>query len=660
MSVQHANNPSSPPSARTTWLDPRHTLGSVTDDVVATVLLQRPTWRWYAGLCISLALLLLLIGSIGYLVVVGVGIWGVQVPVAWGFAIVNFVWWIGIGHAGTLISASLLLMHQKWRTTISRFAETLTLCAITCAGLFPLLHLGRPWFFYWLLPYPNTFDVWPQFRSVLVWDVFAVLTYMIVSLLFWYVSLIPDLATLRDQTKNPLAGRIYAVFALGWRGDVRHWSRHQTANQLLAGLATVLVVSVHSIVALDFAVTNLPGWHSTIFPPYFVAGAMHSGFAMVLVLVIPLRRVYRLKQFITVRHLDALSKLMLVTGIVVGYSYAIELFLHWYDQTDTHWYPMLVRIAGPYAMLYWTMFACNVAIPQLLWLPGVRRNSVGLWCIGIAVLIGMWLERYLIIVSSLHRDFLPSSWGPYSATVWDWTTLLGTFGLFLSLLFIAVRVLPMISMFETRELASAEQAEAGGVRESADGATSGAKSSTTSGAVGGPLYGMLAEFDSSERLVEAIRHSRRLGYRKLEAYSPVPDERIVEALGVGRSRLSLLVLLGGAAGAIGGYFLQYYLNVLDYPLNVGGRPLNSVPLFALVAIELSILCASLTAVLVMLLRNGLPRLHHPMFAVPQFVRASRDRFFLCVRADDVRFIPHEGTREFLESLQPRGVWEAPA
>jgi molybdopterin-containing oxidoreductase family membrane subunit len=446
------DRPAAPPDGPPPVIGPGYTFGSITDKISALVLTRRAPGGWWLGLAVSATLLLVLLYAIGYLLVTGVGIWGVNVPVAWGFAIVNFVWWIGIGHAGTLISAILLLLRQQWRTSINRFAEAMTLFAVACAGLFPLLHLGRPWFFYWLLPYPNTMRLWPQFRSPLVWDVFAVLTYFTVSLLFWYVGLIPDLATLRDRSKSRFGRVVYGILAMGWRGSAYHWRRYEVAYLLLAGLATPLVVSVHTVVSFDFAVAILPGWHSTIFPPYFVAGAIYSGFAMVLVLAIPLRKFYDLKDFITQRHLRNMAKIMLATGLVVGYGYGIEAFMAWYSGNGYEKFSQVNRMFGPYAPAYWALLACNVFIPQVLWSRRVRSNPPALFVVALVVLVGMWLERYVIVITSLHRDFLPSSWGTYSPTVWDWATFLGTIGLFFTLLLLFIRFLPVISIAEMRAL----------------------------------------------------------------------------------------------------------------------------------------------------------------------------------------------------------------
>ena len=433
-------------------IGPGYTFASITDKISSIVLTRRTPPGWFVGFGLSFALVMLLQYAIGYLLVTGVGIWGVNIPVAWGFAIVNFVWWIGIGHAGTLISAILLLLRQEWRTSINRFAEAMTLFAVACAGLFPLLHLGRPWFFYWLLPYPNTMGVWPQFRSPLVWDVFAVMTYFTVSLLFWYVGLIPDLATLRDRSPSRRGRIIYGMLAMGWRGSALHWYRYETAYLLLAGLATPLVVSVHTVVSFDFAVAIVPGWHSTIFPPYFVAGAIYSGFAMVLTLAIPLRTVYGLEDFITQRHLQNMAKILLATGLIVAYGYLMEIFMSWYGGNPYEEFMTLNRMHGPYAPMFWALLLCNIVVPQVLWFEQVRSNAVALFVIALIVNIGMWLERYVIVVTSLHRDFLPSSWGMYAGTVWDWATFIGTIGLFLSLVFLFIRFLPMISIFEMRTL----------------------------------------------------------------------------------------------------------------------------------------------------------------------------------------------------------------
>jgi len=439
-------------------LGPGHTYASVTDKIAAVVLTRPPTRGWILGFSVSFCLVMLLFVSLAWLIIKGVGIWGINIPIGWGFAIVNFVWWIGIGHAGTLISAILFLLNQKWRTSINRFAEAMTLFAVACAGIFPLIHTGRPWMAYYMMPYPSTMGIWPQFRSPLIWDVFAVSTYGTVSLMFWFVGLLPDLATLRDRAKNRTQQVIYGILSMGWRGSAHHWHRYQSAYLLLAGLATPLVLSVHTVVSFDFAVAIVPGWHTTIFPPYFVAGAIYSGFAMVLTLAIPLRKAYGLEEFITMRHLDNMAKVMLATGLIVAYGYAIEFFMAFYSGNKFDVFLAEQRLHGPYSHFYFALILCNIITPQLLWFEKIRRNVVALFVMSLVVNTGMWLERFVIVVISLTRDFMPSAWGRYSATFWDYSTFVGTIGLFVMLIFLFVRALPAIAIAEMRELV-AEQEE---------------------------------------------------------------------------------------------------------------------------------------------------------------------------------------------------------
>jgi molybdopterin-containing oxidoreductase family membrane subunit len=428
------------------------TFGSVTDKISAIVLKRKTPISWFIGFAVSFALFQLMLLTITKMLFVGIGLWGVNVPVAWGMDILNFVWWIGIGHAGTLISAILLLLRQKWRTSINRFAEAMTLFAVAQAGMYPIMHLGRPWLAYWLFPYPNTMGIWPQFRSPLMWDVFAVSTYATVSAMFWFVGLIPDFATLRDRANSKPFRIIYGMLAMGWRGSARHWHRYETAYLLLAGLATPLVLSVHTIVSFDFAVGIIPGWHATIFPPYFVAGAIYAGFAMVLLLTIPLRKIYGLESFITMRHMHNMAKVMLATGLIVFYGYMIEAFFGWYSGNQYERFMIWNRMHGPYAPYYWTLILCNGLTPQFLWFKRIRSNLLLLWLISVVVSIGMWLERFVIVVTSLHRDYLPSSWGMYKPSQWDWGMFIGTIGFFFALLFLFIRFLPMISIFEMRTI----------------------------------------------------------------------------------------------------------------------------------------------------------------------------------------------------------------
>jgi molybdopterin-containing oxidoreductase family membrane subunit len=429
---------------------PGHSFKSVTEKVSRIVLTSHTPLGWWFGFVVAGGVVGILLTAVTWLFLKGVGIWAITVPVAWGFAIINFVWWIGIGHAGTLISAILLLFKQGWRNSINRFAEAMTIFAVVCAGMFPLIHVGRPWLGYWLFPYPSTMNYWPQFRSPLLWDVFAVSTYATISVVFWYIGMIPDLGTLRDRSTSKLGQFVYGLLSVGWRGSARHWVRYETASLLLAGLATPLVLSVHSVISLDFSVALVPGWHTTIFPPYFVAGAIYSGFAMVLTLAIPIRKFYHLEDLITIRHIDNMAKVMLATGLIVAYGYSTEVFMSWYSASHWESFMMWNRMFGPMGWSYWVLITCNIALPQLMWLRRFRVNVGLMFLMSFIVNTGMWFERFVIVVTSLTRDYLPSSWGTYRATKWDYMTFGGTLGLFTFLFFLFVRFLPMIPMSELR------------------------------------------------------------------------------------------------------------------------------------------------------------------------------------------------------------------
>src|SRR5579871_6837095 len=447
MTTQPANLPDDAP-----LLAPGYSLDSINERISSVVLRPGLQPGWILGFGVAFVLLMILFYAVANLLVIGVGIWGINIPVGWGFDIVNFVWWIGIGHAGTLISAILLLLRQKWRTSINRFAEAMTLFAVACAALFPLIHAGRPWMAYFMFPYPSNMGIWPQFRSPLIWDVFAVSTYGTVSLLFWFIGLIPDLATLRDRAKSKTQQIIYGMLAMGWRGSAKHWNRYETAYMLLAGLCTPLVLSVHSVVSLDFAVSVVPGWHTTFFPPYFVAGAIYSGFAMVLMLAIPFRYLYGMQDFITLRHLQNAAKVMLATGMIVAYAYGLEMFMGWYSHDKYELAMVNNRLHGPYSHYYYMLILCNILIPQSLWLNKVRSTPWILFLVAVVVNTGMWLERFVIVVMSLQRDFIPSSWGMYWFTKWDMMIFIGTMGFFTLLFFIFIRLMPAISIFEMRTL----------------------------------------------------------------------------------------------------------------------------------------------------------------------------------------------------------------
>jgi Ni/Fe-hydrogenase subunit HybB-like protein len=635
-------------------IDPQYTYGSATDHIVG-IPLQRGFQRgWLAGAGLALAIVGLGLASAAFLLYWGPGVWGVDIPVAWGFAIINFVWWIGIGHAGTLISAILLLLRQDWRNSINRFAEAMTLFAVAMAGLFPLMHLGRFWKFYYLLPYPDTMGAWPQWRSPLVWDVFAVMTYFTVSLIFWYVGLIPDFGTMRATARRRWVARLAGVLSLGWRGGARHWQNHQMVYLLLAGLATPLVVSVHSIVSLDFATAILPGWHTTIFPPYFVAGAIYSGFAMVFMIALPLRRVYKLQGLITERHLDNMAKVMLVSGLVVAYGYIMDNFTAFFSSDKFEVYMAKNRAFGPYAAAYWSTLTCNVLIGQALWIRWVRTHPVPLFLVATAVNLGMWLERYTIIVVSLHRDFLPTSWGMYSPTFWDWTLLTGTLALFTLLMYLFIRLVPMISMFEVRELLHKR-----GYVPAAETVGQESAPATRPALPDQELYGVMGEFERVAGIVSAAQRARAAGYRRVDAYTPFPIEELPAALRLPRNWVPLLVLIGGLCGASSAYFMQYYAAVFSYPWNVGGRPLHSWPSFVPLTFELGVLGGALFGLFGMLILNRLPRPYHPVFNAPGFRRAARDRFFLCIEKRDPLFSRAE-TPAFMQSLGALRVSEVPA
>lgn len=424
--------------------------GTVTQHI-SQIVEDKTKMGWVLLFGLSASILMLLLGAVGYLLSEGIGIWGNNQPIGWAFDIVNFVFWVGIGHAGTLISAILFLFRQRWRTSINRFAEAMTIFAVICALLFPSIHVGRAWLLYWVMPLPNQMSMWPNFRSPLLWDMFAVGTYFTCSLLFWYVGLIPDLATLRDRAKTKIRKVLYGTFALGWHGGNTQWKHYELAYLILAGISTPLVLSVHSIVSTDFATSVLPGWHTTIFPPYFVAGAIFSGFAMVMTLALIARKVYKLENYITMNHLEKMNKIILVTGMMVGYSYGCEFFVAWYSGNAYEQFAFFNRAFGPYWWAYWIMISCNVLVPQMFWSKKLRTNLTVMFIASILINVGMWFERFVILMT-LTRDFLPSSWGWYWPTVWDFMTLIGSFGLFFTLFLLFLRFLPMISMTEVKNV----------------------------------------------------------------------------------------------------------------------------------------------------------------------------------------------------------------
>lgn len=628
------------------WED--QTYNGVTDQVM-NIPLGGFGRRWLMLVGVALTLTGLLVTTICYVLVVDVGAFGINIPVAWGFLIVDFVWWIGIGHAGTLISAILLLLKQGWRTSINRIAEAMTLFAVMIAGLGPLMHLGRHRMFFYLLPYPNTLDLWPQWRSPLVWDIFAVLTYFTVSLLFWYQGLIPDLATMRDTAKKTWTRRWAGIFAMGWRGSAKHWQRYHMTYILIGGLATPLVVSVHSIVSLDFAVAIVPGWHLSMFPPYFVAGAIFSGFTMVITIAVPIRYVFGLQNLITERHLNNMAKLTLVTGMVVVYSYIMEHFMAWYSGSQFEIQSIVHSALGAYAPAYWVTMFCNVVMTQTLWFRKVRVTPWLLFFVAQFINVGMWVERFWIIVPRLNRDYPTSMWHIFNPTVWDWTFLVGTLGFFMLLMLLLFRIVPMIPAFEVRQMLhslgkpfkkdpppSENHEEAEG-RESPPSLPDHA------------LYALAAEFPEPEPLTEAAKRTREAGYRRFDAFTPYPVDPLPEAMGLRETKMPAIVLLGGLFGAGAAYLMQYYAATISYPWNIGGRPFHSWPSFVPITFELAVLFGSLFGFFGMLALNRLPQPYHSMFNHPSFDRASRDRFFLTIEREDELF-ERQGTREFLEGL----------
>jgi len=616
---------------------------SVTDKICGIVERPDAPLAWKIGIVVSGAGVALLFAMIGYLFFEGLHVWGVNSPVGWGFAIINFVFWVGIGHAGTLISAILYLFRQKWRTGINRFAEAMTIFAVMCAGIFPAIHVGRVWVIYWVFPVPNQMLMWPNFRSPLLWDVFAVSAYATVSLLFWYMGMIPDLATLRDRATSKVRRIAYGVVALGWRGSNRHWHRYEVAYLLLAALATPLVLSVHSVVSFDFAVSQIPGWHSTVFPPYFVIGAIFSGFAMVLMLILPARQWFGLKEFVTMRHLDNIAKIILLTGSIVGFAYGIELFMAWYSGNRFETFAFANRALGPYAAGYWVMVTCNVFIPQLFWFRKVRQSIPMLFIIAICVNIGMWFERFVIVITSLSRDFMPSAWDIYVPTWVDWCTFLGTFGLFFFMFMLFVRYLPMVAMAEVKGVMHGEKHGHGGGN---PGSAAVAAPEIDVPAPKDPakVRGLLIEFTDPDEMKEAAAKVRDAGFTKWDAYSPFAVHGLSRAMGVKRTILPVLAFKGGVAGALIGIAIQWFTNAFDYPFLTSGKPFFGLPASIPVTFELTILLAAFGAFFGMMFLNGLPRFWHPVFTSTRFRRATADRFFIFLEADDREFEIRESSR----------------
>ena len=592
------------------------TLDGITRDV-ADAAGAKPTRLWQVGMLISVSLLTVGIVSVSYLFMTGVGTWGLNTTVGWAFDITDFVFWVGIGHAGTLISAVLHLFRQKWRNAVNRSAEAMTLFAVLCAAIFPVIHLGRPWLALWMLPYPNTRGpLWINFSSPLVWDFFAISTYFTVSLLFWYVGLIPDLATMRDRAPSKRAKRIYGLFSLGWNGSHRVWHHYESLYMLLAGLATPLVLSVHTVVSWDFGVSILPGWHSTVFPPYFVNGAILSGLAMVLTLLLVTRKVMRFEAYITNRHIDAICYLIIVTGGIISLAYGIEAFVAFYSGNPYERLVAVNRGVGNLAWAYWLMLFCNMVVPQLLWSRTVRRNIVLLFVLSLFVNVGMWFERFNIIVTSLERSFLEPTWADYGPTIVEYGIFLGSFGLFMTGFLLFSRALPMISISEVKALV-------GGNGQHHAGPATGATDPRVDTLEQGGLIDV--EYASEEDLAEGAAHAKHAGRRIVDIHTPYPVHGLSELLELKRSRIPLFGLIGGVFGASVLTGMIFWISTQNWPLNIGGKPWNSLPAFIPPIFEATILWAVFAAFGALLVMGRMNPMRRPNAAL---ARATNDRFIL--------------------------------
>ena len=640
----------------------------------------QPAWWWPAFL-VSAALLSGGVMAATYLISTGVGVWGSNIPVGWAFDITNFVFWIGIGHAGTLISAILFLFRQKWRTSVNRFSEAMTIFAVLCALVYPGIHVGRFWYAWFTFPLPNANHIFQNFRSPLLWDFFAISTYFTISLIFWYIGLIPDLATLRDRAQSNMRRVIFGLLSLGWRGSNRHWRHYEVAYLMLAGLSTPLVLSVHSVVSFDFATSLIPGWHTTIFPPYFVAGAIFGGFAMVLQCMIPARTLFKLENVVTIKHIDVMCKFIMATGTLVGYAYCMELFVAWYSGNPYEWQTFKNRaFDGDYTWAYWVMMTCNLFIPQVFWIKWCRQTPWFVLIIVTFVNVGMWYERFVIIVQSLHHDFLPGSWGQFHPTWVDWLQMIGDFGLFFTFTLLFIRVLPMIAIAEVKGVLpmsshhyhsgydAADYLKHNGEYPTADHAMAASYGPPSrpptevkphtepipplipdpNGGTGKP-WGVVAEFANADQLMEACKKVRDAGYKLLDAWTPYPVHGMNAATGRGRSRLPLFTLASGLTGLAAAATLQFYLMAYYYPTIVGGKEYRAWEAFVPVFFEMTVLFAGFFTLFSLIGLCGLPRFFHPLDNHPTFKRSSIGGFFLTVEAADPKFDP-DGTRALLEEL----------
>jgi len=620
--------PEMPRSARHKLIEPLiagdKSAADVTRDVCAP-LERRATPLWWSAFLASSILLAIGVAAVSYEIATGIGTWGLNKTVGWAFDITNFVFWVGIGHAGTLISAVLFLFRQKWRTSVNRSAEAMTLFAVICAAIFPFIHMGRPWMALWVFPYPNTRgSLWVNFRSPLLWDVFAISVYFTVSAVFWYLGLIPDLATIRDRASG-LRQKIFNFFSLGWNGSAKTWNRYELVYLLLAGLATPLVLSVHSIVSFDFATSVVPGWHTTIFPPYFVAGAIFSGMSMVLTLMIIARTVMPpLRDYITLRHIDAMAKLVLVTSLMVGLAYATEFFTAFYGGNRYEEFAFLNRATGPFAFGYWIMVLCNVIAPQFYWSQRLRRNIVVVFIISILVNIGMWFERFIIIVTSLHRDYIPSSWAMYRPTLIEIATLAGSFGLFFTAFLLFCRFLPMIAMAEVK-----------GVLEEHGLPVAGSRLPETSRqpATGNRERSFAVFLDDEHAVTRAVVDLRRNGYVIDDVQTPYAVHGLERAAGLRHSRLGWVCAIAGFSGAGLALLFETWTSSSSWALDVGGKPFASTPAFIPITFEVGVLAAALSTVVALFIRSRL----YPGKRSASLARTTDDRFAVIVSACDASF-----------------------
>ncbi|PWT81656.1 MAG: hydrogenase [Blastocatellia bacterium] len=567
---------------------------------VCGALDSKPSGLWWLGFGLSFSALAVGTAAVSYQIATGIGTWGLNRTVGWAFDITNFVFWIGIGHAGTLISAILFLFRQRWRTSVNRAAEAMTLFAVACAGLFPVIHMGRPWLVFWMLPYPNSRGpLWINFRSPLIWDFFAITTYFTISAIFWYIGLLPDLATIRDRLPHGFRARVFGWLSLGWSGAFSTWHRYEIVYLLLAALATPLVLSVHSIVSMDFATAVVPGWHTTIFPPYFVAGAIFSGMAMVLTLMLVARKTMRLEDYITPRHVDAMCYLIILTSGMVGLAYLTEFFTALYSGNRYEQYAFLNRAFGPLAWGYWLMVAFNVGVPQLLWFARVRRALWAVFIISLAINVGMWFERFIIIVSSLERDFLPSSWLGYRPTSIEIATLIGSFGLFFTCFLLFCRFVPVIAIAEIKGVLHKPSRG----RES----TVEARASGSRGVVAPPTSGRktVSVFAREEDLLHAIAAVRHKQVAVVDAFTPYSVHGLDRALGLLPSRLPWVCFFSGLLGAVGMIAFQFWATAVSWPIDVGGKPWNSLPAFVPITFEVMVLVAGVGTVVAFIWVAGL-------------------------------------------------------